>query len=119
MKNIKMRYSILSLIPVILIFCNQSKNISDRIHVNDTQQVIRQQIGDPVDITIIEKTTEIIWGPEEAFWNQIDLGEQVEVWSYELGQAQLKLYFRENSDSLFYKTVIDPEAVYESGVPEQ
>jgi hypothetical protein len=119
MKNIKMLYIIIILTPGFLIFCNHPKNIGDLIQENDTKQVIRQQIGEPVDITIIEKTTEIIWGPEEAFWSQINLGEQVEVWSYELGQAQLKLYFRENSDSLFYKTVVDPEAVYESEVQEQ
>ena len=119
LRTLKRVRIIVILLTGFLIFCHHPKNIGDLIQENDTKQVIRQQIGEPVDITIIEKTTEIIWGPEEAFWSQLKLEEQVEVWSYQLGKDQLKLYFRENSDSLLYKTVVDPDAVYESGVQEQ
>ena len=117
-RTIKRIRIIVILLTGFLIFCHHPKNIADLIQENDTKENIRQQIGNPSDITVLKKTTEIIWGPEEAFWSQLKLGEQVEVWSYQLGKDQLKLYFRENSDSLLYKTVVDPDAVYESGNQE-
>lgn len=117
MKNNNFRKTLILLGFGIFFFCNPPENPIDQIQDKDTRQNIIQKIGEPDNITFILKTTEIIWGAEEAFWDQIELGERLEVWSYAQGKNQLNIYFRENSDTVFYKTIIDPNAVYESDNP--
>jgi hypothetical protein len=117
MKNNYLRETLILLALGFFVFCNPQENTIDQIQEKDTRQSIKEKIGEPVNIAFIKKTTDIIWGPEEAFWDQIELGERVEVWSYAMGKNQFKIYFRENSDGLLYKAIIDPSTVYESDNP--
>ena len=85
------------------------------LQVGATKAEIRSAAGDPDAQEMVTKHEEAIWGPEEAFWHEIRVGERLERWVYVTDEGQYRLYFRQAETRLAFK-VFEPEGVvYESG----
>jgi hypothetical protein len=101
------------LIPT-FIFCLPKNNSPDSLHVGMTMDEIQQVLSKPDRVDSVEKNTEIIWGAEEAFWDELPIGARLEIWIYKWEENELRLYFINDSDTLSYKIVAPKDAVYES-----
>jgi hypothetical protein len=112
-KKIITKFVYLVIFPVFT-FCQTETRTSDLVQTGMTRQEVQNHLGEPVRIDSLEKTTEIIWGAEEAFWDELPMETRLEVWIYETGENELRVYFREGSDTLSYKTLAPKDAVYES-----
>ena len=50
------------------------------IKVGQSKAEISRLLPTPDEIQHTSKTTEIIWGAEEAFWDEIPIGTKMEIW---------------------------------------
>jgi hypothetical protein len=87
---------------------------SDSVLVGQSKDDVRKILGDPQAIETSIKRNEVIWGPEEEFWDDIPEGSELETWSYELRDGNLNLYFINGSDKLGHKAFAPRGVVYES-----
>ena len=85
-----------------------------RVEVGQSKDAIRGILGEPDETTTHTKQNEHIWGPEEAFWDEIAMGAELEVWTYRLDDGQLNLYFVDGSDELSFRAFAPTGVVYES-----
>jgi len=99
---------------LVLTFCQSETRTPDLVQAGMTRQQVQNFLGEPAGMDSLEKRTEIIWGAEEAFWDVLPMKARLEVWIYEIGENELRLYFLEGSDTLSYKTLSPKDAVYES-----
>lgn len=83
------------------------------IKVGQNKAEIGQLLPAPDEIQHISKTTEIIWGAEEAFWQEIPIGAKLEIWIYGNKDSLTRLYFLNDIDTLAYKITESKDAVYE------
>lgn len=96
------------------IVCLPKNKSPDLVQVGKTKDEIRQVLSKPDKVDSVEKNTEIIWGAEEAFWDELPIGARLEIWIYEREEKELRLYFINENDTLFYKIIAPKNAVYES-----
>jgi hypothetical protein len=108
-------------IKILLIFlflaffsCGKKVNLPEKVEIGQTKEEIKLILGEPDQMENIEKTTEIIWGPEELFWEKIDIGTRLEVWAYQIQDSLLRLYFINDQNNLSYKMTVPQNVVYES-----
>ena len=94
--------------------CSQKKDISTLIKRGQTREQIKKILGEPEEIKSFKKASDIIWGPEEAFWNEIPSGAVHEVWRYKDSGGRLNLYFIDGNDSLSFQAYVPNGVVYES-----
>lgn len=111
LKKIK---AIFIFIILIFNFCEPETRIPDSVQLGMTKSEVHQLLGMPALTDSVVKDTEIIWGAEEAFWDELALGTSLEIWKYNLDEEELLLYFIDGGDSLTYKIVAPIDAVYES-----
>ncbi|UCF65610.1 MAG: hypothetical protein JSW33_07180 [bacterium] len=107
----------LYIFPLIFVgftFCQSENQTPDLVQIGMHRQQVQNLLGKPARVDSLEKRTEIIWGAEEAFWDELPMETKLEVWIYEVGENELRVYFLEADDSLFYKIVEPKDAVYES-----
>ena len=109
-----------SIITVFTMFCLifhscQSKPPEKKsVQVGMNKQEVQTVLGEPARIDTLVKRDEIIWGAEEAFWDELPMETRLEIWIYESGENELRIYFIAGSDTLSYRTVSPRDAVYES-----
>ena len=96
------------------IVCLPKNKSPDLVQVGKTKDEIRQVLSKPDKVDSVEKNTEIIWGAEEAFWDELPIGARLEIWIYEREEKELRLYFINESETLSYKIIAPKDAVYES-----
>jgi len=96
------------------IFCLPKNKRPDLVQVGMTKDAIRRLLSKPDKVDSIEKNSEIIWGAEEAFWDELPSGARLETWIYEREEKELRLYFINESETLSYKIIAPKDAVYES-----
>ena len=103
-------------ISLFLIFysCEKKVNLPEKIEIGQTKEEIKKILNEPDQIEKIKKTTEIIWGPEELFWEEIDIGTRLEVWVFQIQDSLLRLYFINDQKKLSYKMTVPQNVVYES-----
>jgi len=94
--------------------CKEEAKKHEKIEVGQTRDKIKTILSEPDEIQRIEKTTEAIFGPEEIFWDKINTGTNLEVWIYQIEDSLLRLYFKNNEDSLSYKLITPKDVVYET-----
>jgi hypothetical protein len=101
-------------LPVLLLLFSsaQAQDLSERVKAGQSKEEIRKEIGDPARVIIETKSSEYIWGPEEAFWSEIPMGTELEVWRYENNAGQLNLYFLEKRNRLSYKAFAPAGVMY-------
>ncbi len=88
-------------------------NLARDIKVGQSKAEISQLFPAPDEIQHISKTSEIIWGPEEAFWQEIPIGTRLEIWVYQQKDSLTRLYFLDDNDTLAYKVTEPKDVVYE------
>jgi hypothetical protein len=91
---------------------NQLNLVRD-IKVGQSKDEISRLFPAPDEIQHISKTTEIIWGAEEAFWDEIPIGTKMEIWIYGNKDSLTRLYFLNDNDTLAYKVTESKDVVYE------
>jgi hypothetical protein len=87
---------------------------SQLVQVGQTRSQITTILGNPDRKETVKKSGRPIWGPEEAFWDEIPDGTQLEVWTYTNDAGQLNLYFMQAHDRLDYKAFAPKGRVYEA-----
>jgi hypothetical protein len=112
----KLKISILLLIFLCLT-CSfektQNLNSVRDVKIGQNKAEISRLFSPPDEIQHINKTTEIIWGPEEAFWDEIPIGTKMEIWIYGNKDSLTRLYFLNDNDTLAYKVTESKDVVYE------
>jgi hypothetical protein len=83
------------------------------LKVGQSKAEITKLIPAPDEIQHTTKTTEIIWGAEEAFWDEIPIGTRLEIWVYGNKDSLTRLYFLNDKDTLAYKVTESKGVVYE------
>ncbi|MCZ6877453.1 MAG: hypothetical protein O7G29_04855 [Acidobacteria bacterium] len=59
------------------------------------------------------KQTEHIWGPQEAWWDQVEMGDSLENWLYIYPEeGTLYVYFLKGSDSVSFMAFTPTGVVY-------
>lgn len=87
---------------------------SQLVRLGQNKLQITTILGDPDRKETVKKSGRPIWGPEEAFWDTIPDGTQLEVWTYTNEAGQLNLYFMQAHDRLDYKAFAPMGRVYEA-----
>ena len=85
---------------------------SDDFEIGMTKTVLRERFGEPADTQEVVKSTEYIFGPVETFWATMEIGDEVEIWSYPSPGGHVELYFLNDSDAVSGKGFNDENAVY-------
>lgn len=99
----------------VLLLCGCSNGpLSDSVSVGQGKDEIRKILGEPQSVETSIKRNEVIWGPEEEFWDDIPKGSELEKWCYEQSDGNLNLYFVDGRDKLGYKAFVPKGVVYES-----
>jgi hypothetical protein len=107
------------LLPFLFLFLscagekNKQLNSIRDIKVGQSKAEISRLLPAPDEIHHISKTSEIIWGAEEAFWDQIPIGTKIEIWIYGNKDSLTRLYFLNDNDTLAYKVTEPKDVVYE------
>ena len=94
---------------------NKQLNSVRDIKVGQSKAEISRLLPVADEIQHTTKTTEIIWGAEEAFWDEIPIGTKMEIWVYQNKDSLTRLYFLNNNDTLAYKVTEPKNVVYEPG----
>lgn len=59
------------------------------------------------------KQTEHIWGPQETWWDQVQMGDSLESWLYIYpDEGTLYVYFLNDSDSVSFMAFVPEGVVY-------
>ena len=90
------------------------------LHTDEPPQVatgtskadVLKALSQPDSREIIVKQQESIWGPPEAWWHTLKMGDSVELWSYRFLQGTLQLYFLRGSETVDYQAFLDKDVVY-------
>lgn len=81
------------------------------INAGMSREAVEEVLGEPSDTDLIVKQTESIWGPQEAWWHEVAMGDTLQTWSYEIpGEGTFALYFLADSDTVSF-TAFMPEGV--------
>jgi hypothetical protein len=61
------------------------------------------------------KQTESIWGPQEAWWHEVSMGDSLEIWSYTFpGEGTFDVYYIRQSESVSDTSFTPEGVVYEA-----
>jgi hypothetical protein len=108
-----MKYLFITML-FIFSFCTSEKRDPNSVPIGATKVKVEQLSGKPDLLDTVQKNTEIIWGAEEGFWDELAMGTVLEIWIYRRGENEIRLYFINESDTLSFKVVTPKDAVYES-----
>lgn len=83
------------------------------IEVGMSRAEVLQLLGPPTESEVVVKQNEFIWGPQEAWWDQVEMGATLEVWSYLFpGEGTRSVYFLNESDRVSFKAFTPEGVVY-------
>jgi len=91
---------------------NNYSEVGVKINIGQSKETIIELLGKPRVNTIFVKRNKYIWGPEEAFWDDIPMGTRLEVWHYDFSDGHLSLYFINGGDHLDYKAFAPKGVIY-------
>ena len=107
---------IISIIHLIVFIVSLSgcrlRLIPPRVEVGTSKADVIDQLGDPEETRTIYKQTEYIWGPEEAWWDTLEMGDSIEIWVYQYPKGTYQLYFLNDSENVDFEAFIDKDIVY-------
>ena len=87
-------------------------NTPPQVTSGTSKTEILATLGQPDERETIIKQTKYIWGPPEAWWHTLEMGDEVEIWSYKYPQGALQLYFLRESETVDYQAFVDKDIVY-------
>ena len=73
---------------------------------------VLETLGEPDSRETMVKQQESMWGPPEAWWHTLEMGDTVEIWSYLFPEGTLQLYFLQGSKTVDYQAFLDNDVVY-------
>lgn len=73
---------------------------------------VLERFGEPERTQVMVKQTEFVLGPIETFWSTLDMGAEVEIWSYPVDGGFAELYFVDGSALVMGVGFYDEDAVY-------
>ena len=93
--------------------CQIPEKAGSGIEVGMKKIQVRNLLG-PADVrTTFVKQTESIRGPQEAWWDQVEMGASLESWLYIYPQdGTLYIYFLDDSDSVSFMAFTPEGVVY-------
>ncbi len=91
--------------------CQIPEKESPGIEIGMKKIQVRNLLG-PADVrTTFVKQNEFIWGPQEAWWDQVQMGDALESWLYIYPEeGTLYVYFLNDSPSVSFMA-FSPEGV--------
>ncbi len=93
--------------------CRIPEKESRGIEVGMKKTQVRKLLGAASVTTTFVKQTEHIWGPQEVWWGQVEMGDSLESWLYIYPQeGTLYLYFLNDSDSVSFMAFTPVGVVY-------
>ena len=108
----------LCMIVITVVGCSEGPTDKLRTHagfsVDMTQDQLRAEFGEPQGIDNLIKTDESIWGPVEAIWSRLKIGENIEIWSYQVEGGSTELYFLRGSNTVDDLAFAPEGVVYEA-----
>ena len=82
-----------------------------QLAVGTSKADVLEALGQPDSRETIVKQQEYIWGPPEAWWHTLEMGDTVEIWSYLFPEGTLQLYFLQGSKTVDYQAFLDNDVV--------
>ena len=84
----------------------------DRVGI--TQQQLQSELGEPDRTQVWTKDSEAIFGPPEAYWDDLTIGDRVEIWSYDQPDGVREFHFLRESDIVGHESLTPHGVVYEA-----
>jgi hypothetical protein len=99
MNSFRQSFGLLLLGAVCLAGCGRAP--LEKTHLTGlTKAEVRQQLGEPQKIEAIVKRDAHMFGPIEAIWDKVPVGEKIEAWTYAAKDGSKTLYFLPTSDKV-------------------
>ncbi len=86
------RWGVLVLLTLLTFSC-ANPGIKQQNCIGLNKSEIMKRFGEPDDIQHQKKTSSYIHGPMEAFWDEIQLGESIEIWIFSVPEGEKWLYY--------------------------
>ena len=98
-------------LTVLVAACQISPSRGPQIQVGMSRAEVLDLLGPPGVKGTLIKQSETIWGPQEEWWDQIEMGDSLETWSYLYPQQGIQhVYFLNESEAVSF-TAYTPEGV--------
>ena len=99
------------ILMVLVAACQSSTSSPSELRVGLSKAEVLELLGEPGVRGTLVKQTESIWGPQEEWWDQVEMGASLETWSYLYpGEGTQFVYFLNKSDIVSF-TAYTPEGV--------
>ena len=101
----------LLILMVLVVACQSSTRPPSELRVGLSKAEVLELLGQPGVRGTLVKQTESIFGPQEEWWDQVEMGASLETWSYLYpGEGTQFVYFLDESDTVSF-TAYTPEGV--------
>lgn len=87
------RSALLAVLALGLLDCGPHSDLENRIFTGRTDKQVRMELGEPAKVEEITKNAESINGPLESVWDEMEMGDKVVVWTYEVDYGRKEVYF--------------------------
>ncbi len=99
------------ILMVLVAACQSSTSPPSELRVGMSKAEVLELLGQPGVRGTLVKQTESIWGPQEEWWDQVEMGASLETWSYlHPGEGTQFVYFLDESDTVSF-TAYTPDGV--------
>jgi len=92
-QGVLIRPVLLAVLALGLFDCGPHSDLENRIFTGRTETQVRMELGEPAKVNEITKNAETINGPLESDWDEIELGDKIIVWTYEVDYGRKEIYF--------------------------
>jgi hypothetical protein len=98
---------------VLVAACQSSASPPSELQVGLSKAEVLELLGPPGVRGTLVKQTESIWGPQEEWWDQVEMGGSLETWSYLYpGEGTQFVYFLDESDTVSFTAYTPNGVVY-------
>jgi len=92
MNNRRKIYFLVGLIIILIAGC-QNMELDEQQFTGMDQAEVVELLGEPDEIEELVKNSEYVLGPIEGLWSEIEMGEKIVTWRYEIWDGYKELYF--------------------------
>lgn len=107
----KLQMGLFFILLVLAAACQSSTSPPSELRVGMSKVEVLELLGPPGVRGTLVKQTESIWGPQEEWWDQVEMGGSLETWSYLYpGEGTQFVYFLDELDTVSF-TAYTPDGV--------
>ncbi|MCZ6879061.1 MAG: hypothetical protein O7G29_13050 [Acidobacteria bacterium] len=111
MPFMKLQMGLFFILLVLAAACQSSTSPPSELRVGMSKAEVLELLGPPGVRGTLVKQTESIWGPQEEWWDQVEMGGSLETWSYLYpGEGTQFVYFLDELDTVSF-TAYTPDGV--------